>query len=335
MLNRMRTVAAYIAAVVAGVIVAATPLGQWAIPWEIYIDHAPDSVSDQVVALAALDGVPIDTPLDEILAMNGIDRGPSIPAPRPPGAVLASVPISRLSFDAAFLLMAVVNFFAVLATCWIGSRIADIPPMWGGIAACLVYLSPSFTTIMSYGNVSPVVTVLILVAWWQRTARPATAGLALGVAASIKLWPFLLWFAMPRRVRWWTLAGGAAMTAGGLALPGVTVRSAVATLGSSNIWLTSEFNVSIAAFLARAGVESAPLIGAVIGVAAWFGGLSLARTEDERIGVTLVAALLISPYSWRVYWLAAVPVVMMVCREVWRLARANPRISTRLRTESL
>ncbi len=133
------------------------------------------------------------------------------------------------------------------------------PPAWEGwqIAAfVLFFLSPPVLMTFNLGQVSLLLSALILPAWRLSATFPAAAGLLLAVATHIKLFPVILCIAFvrtsPRTVAWtaaWIVIIAAAVT---LADGGVQWSAFVqTTLASSFYPVTGEFNISLNGFFRR------------------------------------------------------------------------------------
>lgn len=301
-MSRRLLVAAYLAVFGFGLVRAFVILDPGMIEWA-------DVMADRVIAEAAVDGSGVGQPLVDLMGRHGLSYyDPGAVAPRPPGAVLAALPTLAVPVSWLLALAAVANVAAMTFIGWASARVGGIRPEWG-LAVGVLFLTPFMVEVVRWGNNAAVMAGLVVAAWMTARSRPRLAGVLLGVAVAVKAWPALLVFAVPRRVAAWTLATAGAMTAAGLLLPGVTVGAVFAGLDTSEVWLTSGLNHSLPAVFARRGFPAPVLVGGAIGLAMWALGLRMVRSANARFGVTVIAALLVSPYSWAPYWLAALPVV--------------------------
>lgn len=305
---RWLTALAYLAVFAVGILRADTLLEPQMIEWS-------DVMADRVTAEAAVDGTGIDQPLSQLMKRHNLTYyDQNVIAPRPPGAVIAALPTLAVPVPLLLATAAVVNVAAIAYIGWASTRIAGISAAWGVVVAAL-YFTPFMHEVVRWGNNACLIAALVVAAWMTERTKPVAAGGLLGAAAAIKLWPALLVFVISRRAKTATVLTASGVTLAGLLLPGVTL-AAMGGLNSNELWLTSGFNHSLAAVFARRGIPGSVLIGAAIGAAIWFLCLRLAGSTDGRIGVTVLAALLISPYSWAPYWLAVVPAIFVIARRL-------------------
>ncbi len=238
--------------------------------------------------------------------------------PYPAGAAVALAPFGAVNFDAAALLWGAILIGSLFAAVWI-LGVRD----WR-ILGVVIGSAPVISAVR-IGTLTPLMVLLLAVAWRWRDRRWATGGsVAAAISLKLFLWPLVVWLAATRR---WA----AAVIAGSLA--------AVATLGA---WAAIGFDgfadypellrrlaevVADRGFsLVALGVE-AGLPERVAEMLPWLAGLSLlaivvavARQEDgdrRAFSLTVVAAIALTPIVWAHYFaLLVVP-----------LALARPKLS--------
>lgn len=264
----------------------------------------------------------------------------------PPGSVLLVLPFALLEHHRAFFVWNLVTFPLFVAAVWF--VVAELAPGRGlraaGIAAGVGVLGVTCYPLhqqVVLGQFNALLAFLMTVAWAaDRNDRPRLAGVAVGVAVAVKLFPALLlvYFVCARR---WKSAGVALLTAG--ALTGV----AVAVLGAdafvtyardvvpavSAKYATQWNNISLSAFWLRlfdptpesrvVALVHAPLLGkalaalsrvasiAVVALTAWRARSFEAR--DRAFALAMVAMVLVSPIAWPHYLvLLVVPVGLLL-----------------------
>jgi hypothetical protein len=266
----------------------------------------PDVLHERATAWEAIFGDPY-RPVGEIMADHGYPGFDGGEAARPPGAFLLQgllllIPESMLMPVVTGLVL--ILAFAVLRLTHLVSNVEWRRMIWVGP---LLFLSLPVVTAISYGSLTVILTVdLILVSWAFR--ERSWAGIPLGIATASRLWPALaifgFWMSGRSRAAYQASLVFLLVTAAGLLLPGVTASGTVnGLLAGSDAWMNHSQNASLALVVSRFEV---PVIVAV--VAASLVGVWLAlRNKPQAIAITVVAALLASPLSWPTYTLAALP----------------------------
>lgn len=192
-----------------------------------------------------------------------------------------------------------------------------------GVASAALWLEPISVT-LGYGQINLLITALVVFDL-SRPDQASTKGVAIGVAAAIKLTPllFIAYLLLSRRGR---AAGVAALSF----IASIVLVSVAATRDTSAYWFHEIGEIS------RIGNPSAPvnqslrgaiarLTGAAQPACAWellvvVFGLTLAvrssRHGDDADGFSLAAltTLLASPISWSHHWTLAVPALILLAR---------------------
>jgi alpha-1,2-mannosyltransferase len=250
-----------------------------------------------------------------------------LPATYPPFAALLFVPAALLppiALKAAFVAANVALLAALLR---LSCRLAGIqlpPPALCAATALALWLEPVFQTVL-FGQINLALGCLIL---WDLTRPPGAPGkgVALGIAAGVKLTPalFIAYLLLRRRHREAATAASAlagTVLLGALVLPAASVdfwtRRLYETDRVGKAWIVD--NQSLQGLIARALGEPSPgLAWALPAAAVGCAGLWLAvRVTDDRRGVLLTAftALLISPISWSHHWVWCVPLIVVLYAE--------------------
>ena len=267
--------------------------------------YAKDLQEPYLAARALRDGIDIYTPVNELAARYfpiAADTFPH-PDPHPPVLALLSLPLTLLPFPVIVpLWLGLSLVLLVTVGRWLGlsSRaslaLAAWPPLW-----CLLYI----------GQLELLILTLALLGWRCAAAgRDARAGLWLGLAAVLKLYPVVLLvpFAARRRTRL-LLAAGAVIAVGQLAN--------LATVGRAGlVRYYVEVLPSVAALYDHLGLNSSPH-GALLRV---FGGASdvspLIHAPNVVLPATIAIALvamvalaLLDPEASPVAALVGLPIV--------------------------
>lgn len=248
-----------------------------------------------------------------------------LPATYPPFAALLFVPTAWLVPGALKVAFVAGNVGLLAVLVRLSCRFAGLPvrlPALCAATAFALWLEPVFQTVL-FGQINLAVVCLIL---WDLTRPPGAPGkgIALGIAAGVKLTPavFIAYLLLRRRRR--EAAGAASAFAatallGALALPAASVefwtRRLYETGRVGKAWIVD--NQSLQGLIARALGEPAPgLAWALPAAAVGCAGLWLAarRAGDERWGIlgTAFTALLVSPISWSHHWVWCVPLIAVL-----------------------
>ena len=245
--------------------------------------------------------------------------------PHPPAWLLLIAPFMLLPISWGILAWDLVALMALgIAVVIVASelRVRLSLPVAALAFAFITFWPPLLSTLLD-GQVSPVLLLLCVLAWrWARHGKTAHAGLALGLAAALRLFPALLvvYFALRRDWRA-VLAAGAAFALPTLALlPVIGVSGYVDFLtreapASTTDWIAHPHNTSLSGLAYHVLGSFSPLDGHA----------SQPRTLGVVLGVALVGALLVVSYMRRHLslpqdeptWLAYIPVALLVTPLMW------------------
>lgn len=269
----------------------------------------------------------------------------------PPPSVLIALPFGKLDYAEAFLLWNAVSLVLLGGSIWIVLHNLDFAcsPEAGFLILSLLLCCHPLLSHIQQGQLGIVVLFLITLCWaCDRSDRYWLAGITLGIATAIKLFPGFLFLPFLLRRRWKTVFSGAATLAGVIGLTvGVfgidTYREYVCdvlpvvqqyagachNLSFAGIWykllmplphwmpvvfaVASPHPVaSTFGYLLASGIVVAILIAVVV----------RSRADgDLCFAASTVAMLLVAPIVWDHYLLLLVMPVALVWR---RLPRSGP-----------
>jgi hypothetical protein len=269
----------------------------------------------------------------------------------PPGSILLILPLASLDHADAFFAWNLLTFPLFIVAMWIVA--SELGP-WRGWRATAVAAGVSILGVTCYplyqqvvlGQFNALLAFLLTAAWAaDRHDRAALAGVAIGTAAAVKLFPAFL-FLYLLGTRRWRVAAAAALT--GIAISAIAVaafgtdafrtyaRDVVPAVSAK--YATQWNNISLAAFWLRlfdpipesriVAVNVSPLLGqllssvsrlavaVLVGLAAWRADTLLAR--DRAFALAVTGMVLASPIAWPHYLvLLVVPVGILLVR-TWR-----------------
>jgi len=241
--------------------------------------YAKDLQEPYLAARALRDGIDVFTPVSDLAARYFPTTTATFPHPdpHPPVLALLSVPLTLLPFPVIVPLWLGLNLvLLVMLGRWLGLSVrtslalAAWPPLW-----CLLYI----------GQLELLILTLAVLGWRAAAAgRDGRAGLWLGLAAVMKLYPVLLLvpFAARRRTRL-LLAAGAIIAGGQLAN--------LATVGRAGfVRYYSDVVPSVAALYGHLGLNSSAH-GALLRV---FGGASDVSPIIHAPSVVLPATIAVA-----------------------------------------
>jgi hypothetical protein len=246
----------------------------------------------------------------------------------PPTSVLVMIPWALLDYGKALLAWNLLSLGMLLASLEIIRRLLGFPLSLGSIAATAIFLLLSRPLLMQlfHGQWNLLLLLLLTGAWAaERSGRPAWAGVFLGVATAIKLFPGFLFLYCLLRGRW------TAVIAGALAFVMLTVLTA-ALLGPETYRVyfqdilpnlapvrSSWYNASLLSFwtklfdpataeehvlpLWRSGMAlrlgSLLSVFAVTATVAWVVRSAKAQAaRDQALGLAVTGMLLVAPITW-------------------------------------
>ncbi len=262
----------------------------------------------------------------------------------PPASVMIALPLGHLSYRDAHLLWNLISFTLFLVSLAIIWRELKFPlSPWSLLATVgLILLFHPLYLHLHQGQLNILVLFFITLAWWaDRHDRVGWAGVALGVAAGLKLYPMFLFTYFLFTGRWRGLVTGPAafLAVNGVAwmvLGGEAFRTYIDTIIPSLVSYQSSWNnVSLTAFWLRifnpypeqkivAWVTKPALAtlliwasrGVITIAVAWLTWRSYSQaTRDRAFAAAIVGMILVSPITWSHYFvLLLLPMALLWMR---------------------
>jgi hypothetical protein len=307
----------------------------------------PDFFQDWASARNHRIGRPVYSPHTETIPLYlgrpaaGVEREATYNA-HPPASVLITLPLARLSFADAMLAWNLVALAALGVGLAILAAGVRLPGHWVPAVLVLLPLGLPVYGNLQQGQLTPLLFAMIAAAWaLDRTGRPAGAGLMVGTAAALKLFPAYLVVVFAVRRSWRALvAAGASFAAWNLAAVLVLgwrpyrdylhvvlhqqelVRSWACNLSIAGFWHKLFDPAAEAALapclwhspaLARWGIAASDL--AITAVAAAVVHRARAPEQREIAFATAVSAmLLVSPVTWDISMLLLLLPIAVLAR---------------------
>jgi len=188
---------------------------------------------DWLVTRAAFSGIDPALPLRDLAPLLGLHTELSYPHPRLPGALIAQAPIALLPWSWVYVAGRLLVVGSVVALLWILARLAYRPAEWFLMATPIALLVPGFSVALRDGNTGILVGALIAWTWLRGT------GWGLGLAVTLKVWPWLivpaLFMSGYRRAAYQAAGLFAGLNLAGLALPSVSMKRALEVMERAQI----------------------------------------------------------------------------------------------------
>lgn len=302
-----------------------------------------------------LEGLPVYTPQEiTIERYLGLQRDPNDPwflevNAHPPAAILLALPLARLSYADAFLVWNLLSLGVLALSIGLIVRALHAPWLVFPILTLLL-VTHGFWWQLILGQLNLLLLGLLTAAWvLARQGRGRGAGVFLGVATALKLFPGFLFFHFLLRRQWRVLAAGAVTVVGVLLLtelllgPGIHRTYVGDVLPQTSSFRASWRNLSLVGLghklfdpshpapglqvvpLARSPLlaQAASLAGlaAMLAVLTWVVPRGQTRQdEDLAFGLAVIAMLLVCPIVWDHYFL----LLLLPLPLLWlRLPRAD------------
>ena len=237
----------------------------------------------------------------------------------PAGAAVAFAPLGLLGFDASAAVWGITLVVSLFAALWI-LGIRD----WR-VFGVVIGSAPVIDAVR-IGTLTPVLLLLLAVAWRWRDRRWAVSG-ALGTAIALKLflWPLVVWLAATRRwleaVLTACLASGATLVA--WAVIGFDGLSDYPELVRRLADIVEVRGFSLVALGVEAGLPErvAGALPFLIGLSLLAGVVAVGRRDDgDRVAfsIAVIASIALTPIVWQHYFaLLVVPLALARSRLAW------------------
>jgi hypothetical protein len=268
----------------------------------------------------------------------------------PPASILLALPFASLDYrdahlawNLAMLPLLAASFFLIIRSLALPFSGWSVLPTIA-LAICCFPLISQFI----YGQLNPVLILLITAAWsLDRHNRSGLAGIALGAAAALKLFPAFLFLYFLARRKWAALVPGCLsfVVLNGFALAlfgadafGTYVTTVLPTLQNyqsswnnfslTGFWLKlfdpQEHERVVPALRSSTAAHVAIYFtqAAVVVMTAWACWKSTKSGKtDEAFAVCLVGMLLVSPITWNHYFLLLAMPLALLWRDLCGIAR--------------
>ena len=268
---------------------------------------------DPVLGLADAEGV-------EILVNYSPGGDSAVSHPRTPGALLILTPLRLLPFSTLFAVSLAVSIALLMLIVMPALDQARLTAWqkWLNLGMVFVLVPTAFA--LRYAGQAVLVAALVYLACvLEKRQAWLLAGLAVAVAASLKLFPFLLvgaWlFSGRKRAAYSALLLTLGINVLGLLLPGVGLRDAIVTLSQTpGDFAGIGANISMTSVLSAAGVSG--ILGQIITVVivlGFVGVLWIHKPSALRVPlVWLLIGLMALPLSWVSYDVLVFPTVLIL-----------------------
>lgn len=234
-------------------------------------------------------------------------EGTDLYHPRLPGAVLALSALAAIPWDAVYEAGRVLVVVATAALVWMCSRAAGLRPEPVLLFLPVIVASAPFVYALETGNTGILVAALIAATWFRK--ERFSSGVPLGVAVTLKVWPWLLVPALFISGRRRTAVGAGATV---LALHLAAVAFPHVSLAASLVGIMQATWAHAPRSLGFVPVWASLAAGALFLILAW------RRNLNARWAIPV--ALGIAPLIWPTY----LPVLLVPLAE-WRGVRADPK----------
>jgi alpha-1,2-mannosyltransferase len=267
-----------------------------------------------------------------------------LPFTYPPFSALVFGPLTLMSMGVASLVWSVLSVACLAGVVWLSLRMVGFVPTarrlaWtaaGTVAA--VALDPVLQNLL-IGQINIIITFLVLLDLSDLLPK-RWRGFALGIAAGLKLIPLIF-------VVYLLVSGRRAVAAraGGTFLGTIALGFVLMPHDSVRYWLKGVFlksgrtlhsivvNHSLPGFFARsAGTDVAPgwswPITVLVGVLGVVLAVWVHRRGQEMVAILTVAAtsMVVSPITWPMHGIWAVPVLVWLAFAAWRRAVVLPKV---------
>ncbi|MFY9585880.1 MAG: glycosyltransferase family 87 protein [Actinomycetota bacterium] len=241
--------------------------------------------------------------------------------PHPPALVAVQVPVAKLPWDIVRVGWLLASIGAIALSCFVVAVRFGFDPLTAISVALIVLALPMTEDALFNGTIEPLLLPLFVGAWFALgQGRERRAGLFLGLAIALKLYPIFFALALVRRHRkalFWSLAGATVFfLAGSL----ITLTSPLHALAVSRhnieIWGTATLNVGLPAFFIQLfdGLNKALPSWASVVYVAMLGAGVMWVVGGRRDLWGAAPALVFAPICWNSYFLFAVPALIRQVR---------------------
>lgn len=251
--------------------------------------------------------------------------------PRTPAALLIMSPLGLTSPQGAYTSLTVLTSASLMVSVlWLIPAIVATRRRYVVLAGTVTIAGGAYLATLEFGSHSGVLLLLVCCCWvGARRGAPVPAGVALGIAGALRIFPFLLliplWRAGERKAVYWALSTFVVTNLLSILVFDLNLMASLRGLtDAGGTWIAYSGNGSLAMPLVRAGIPEAVVSSGVVVIgtgAAWLVSRP-SRNLDLAFGSVLLIALLASPLSWEHYDLVILPAVGFLASTI-----RSPRLS--------
>ena len=256
------------------------------------------------------------------------DLDPRAANPHTPFQILLLAPLSLLGWVAAKNIWLIIDIGLLMVSAFIVCRELRLSVSATVLAMVGFALLPLSTLEFIHGQVGTLLLFLFVIGWIaRRRGNEALCGIALGIAAALKIYPVLMLIPLvrsgARKTAFYLLGTSALVLASSALLIGVRATIDFVEVSRHNLemWAGVPDNVSVVSLPYRLlgsifGVQLAPAVG--VGIVAVLGCVGLlliyrsrGATSNDPYWASLPWILILSPIAWDHYLLLLLPLVVL------------------------
>lgn len=298
-------------------------------------DFSPDYVS-------ASEWLDRGDPYDSLRALHrkhfaddrfALQYAPDQANPHPPAALVLTAPLTATGFRTARIIHLFLMMAAGWCAIWLFGRAVGLSPPVAALAGLVVIALPIAEYDTRWASAGELLLLLLILGWLQlRAGRESHAGVILGIAAALKIFPWLLVIPLLRSGKrkaagWFVGTAGTLSIAAGLAVGIEPTRRFLteALQGNYRAWRAAPHSISLVSAPFRLfSPESWTDTTAPIPTYVWalsFGMLGLcvagalltrARFSGDPFWATVPWVILASPIAWPHYLVIAAPLGILI-----------------------
>lgn len=267
--------------------------------------------------------------------------------PHPPAFILLFAPLTSLGLTGArlavLLVMLAATFVGIYLFCTTLGLAKRTAVLWGAVALA----TPLVQLDLRWAQVNGLLMLALVLAWRDlRQGRDTRGGAILGVAAALKLFPFLLVIPLLRARRKRAVASMvlAVLIVFGIATAVLGPKTAIssfrrASQGNYEAWAAAPQSISLVSLPVRAfsperwRTPSAEIPGHVVVMAAGLGILALygalrtrALASRDLFWATVPWMIVASPLAWPHYVVLCIPLAILLIRNASTFSRRRRRL---------
>lgn len=262
----------------------------------------------------------------------------------PPPLIVLLAPLSFLTPYGARVTMLVVSIAAILLAAYLFARQVGVGRWFAAAIALMVLALPISEFGLDWAQIDGVMLLALVVGWsCIRSGRDSPAGVLIGLAISLKIFPWMLLIPLVRLRKWavvkWAVVGAACSLLLSTAILGFGATSSFVTEASRSnfrIWAAADNGLSLVAAPFRwfaSGLTDNPAmsipwfvwvlaVGAIL--VCVFGAWITAASESRDIfWATIPWMILASPLAWASSLVLVIPLGLLLLRRLPTMARVT------------